>query len=270
MKTALKISLVSNVGLLAGLIFVSSGLKQPREAAPVVAAAGTKAEAAAPLSAALPPATPIAAHVEPVPFRWSQLWAKDYHIYVKNLRAAGCPEATVRAIVTADVHALFEPRAEALQKELSDLAHGSWSAQLANYDSEQALKARLCALPDQEAAEVADLLGLKPAPVEVAATIQPVRRRQRPVSPPLAFQNVDLSALNLSDNQKQAIANIQADFLQRVGGVDQDPNDPAYQARWRQAQPEADNMLMAQLGANGYAQYQALANQSMSSQAQQQ
>src|ERR1700753_972204 len=37
--------------------------------------------------------------VQPAAFRWSQLDAPDYHVYVKNLRGIGCPEATIRAIV---------------------------------------------------------------------------------------------------------------------------------------------------------------------------
>lgn len=48
-------------------------------------------------------------------FRWSQIESEDYAKYVKNLRSVGCPEATIRDILEADINQLFESRyAEAL------------------------------------------------------------------------------------------------------------------------------------------------------------
>jgi hypothetical protein len=48
------------------------------------------------------------------PFHWRQVESEDYRQYVANLRAIGCPEATVRDIVVADVNGLFSSRARAL------------------------------------------------------------------------------------------------------------------------------------------------------------
>lgn len=36
------------------------------------------------------------------PFQWSQLESANYATYISNLRAVGCPEQTVRDIITAD------------------------------------------------------------------------------------------------------------------------------------------------------------------------
>lgn len=52
-------------------------------------------------------------------FHWSQLESSHYHHYVANLRAIGCPEQTVRDIITADVNSLFAPRVRALVDEPS-------------------------------------------------------------------------------------------------------------------------------------------------------
>ncbi len=53
----------------------------------------------------LPSAVPAepAATATPVTFRWSQLEAGDYPTYMRNLRVVGCPEETVRDIITAAV-----------------------------------------------------------------------------------------------------------------------------------------------------------------------
>jgi len=48
------------------------------------------------------------------PFHWSQLESEDYRVYAANLRALGCPEATVRDIIIADVNELFSRRVEEL------------------------------------------------------------------------------------------------------------------------------------------------------------
>lgn len=274
MKTVLKISLILNIGLIASLEFIY--LAACHRKAPTVATSpslAAKAATTAPSTGVLTPTTQIPTRAEPIPFSWKQLYALDYHDYVKNLRAVGCPEATVRAIVAADVHAAYSVRANEIEKQLSDFDNSSWTNRVAVFKEEGSLKDELQEMPEAEAAEVADLLGLKPA---MAETAQPSRRGSlvppvQPASPPLVFQKIDSSALNLTEDQEQAIAGIQQDFLQQVGGRNQNPSDPAYQARWQQAQSASDAMLQAMLGYDAYSQYQVLAAQkSLENQAEQQ
>ena len=55
---------------------------------------------------------------EPIPtpsaatpaFRWSQLEAGDYPTYIARLRAIGCPEETIRDLITADVASQYEEK----------------------------------------------------------------------------------------------------------------------------------------------------------------
>ena len=47
-------------------------------------------------------------------FHWSQLESEDYRVYAANLRALGCPEATVRDIIIADVNELYSRRVNEL------------------------------------------------------------------------------------------------------------------------------------------------------------
>ncbi len=193
------------------------------------------------------------------PFHWSQLYSSDYHVYVKKLRAIGCPEPTLRAIVTADVDSVYQIITSRLEHTLAGLATNSWSAQLASANSEAALRVALQKIPGEQAAKIADLLGLKPVSTvnKVTSTLD------IPLTPPLALQDLDLTALNLNAEQKQIIADVREDFLQKIGGAHQDTNDPAYRARWKQAQADADNMLEAELGSNLYSHYQLAGYQKM-------
>ncbi len=43
-------------------------------------------------------------------FHWSEIESPDYRTYIRNLRAIGCPEATIRDLITADLHALYQER----------------------------------------------------------------------------------------------------------------------------------------------------------------
>lgn len=45
-------------------------------------------------------------------FRWDQLESTNYWTYMANLRNIGCPEDTIRDIVRADVHTLYQRRLE--------------------------------------------------------------------------------------------------------------------------------------------------------------
>lgn len=200
------------------------------------------------------PAVPMSVSTGEMPFRWSQLDAKDYHVYVKNLRAVACPEPTVRAIVTADVDSVYQIFANQLEQKIADVENGSWSNQLMAAGSEPALKEALQRIPAEEAAKIADLLGLKPA-------LAPGANPDIPIAEPLVLENVDLSTLNLDADQTQMIASVRQNFLQEVGDTNQAGSDPAFMARWRKAQYKADNELMAFLGYQTYNQYQLKANE---------
>ena len=191
------------------------------------------------------------------PFQWSQLYSSDYHIYVKNLRATGCPEPTVRAIVIADVDSVYQLFANQMEKKLSALEGGSWSKQVGAYSSESAWRVALQKIPDEESAKIAELLGLKPAPEQVATSPRIVATPSSPTGPlPLALQDINLSTLNLNADQKQLIADLRQQFRQQVGDPIQDQSDPAYLARLKKAQPEMDGILKAMIGTSAFENYQ--------------
>ena len=251
MKVIFRISGWLGLILAGGL--VSWAINHPgtmREGSPV-ASPGMVAPVANP--PAMVPPTPAPA--APAPFHWSQLDASDYHVYVQNLRAIGCPEPSVRAIVTADVAAVFDQRRRRLEQKLADLKGGSWSAQLESANEQQSIQGELQAIPGGITAMINDLLGIKPSPVATAPAAAPVTL-------PLALQTFDLTALKLDSGQLQAMQDLRQRFLDQTGGTAPDPNDALAVARWQKALAESDDQMAGFLGSEAYQnmQLQALAN----------
>ena len=253
MKLTLKISIILNLVLLGGLVFIREN--QHREGATSALLAGTNAQPPAQAVAVSVP--PIVQQAEQQPFRWSQLESTDYRTYIKNLRDIGCPEATLRAIVTADVHDLYQKRHQELEQKLADINNSPWPEQFKSFNSQQALKAELQKLPGEEASEIVGLQQEGAVDTTSSSQVSSGRNNSQntPVLP-LVFQNVDLHALNLSDQQIQAINNLRQSFMDAIGGPNQDPQDPAYLERWQKAQPETDSMMRSMLGVTVWEDYQ--------------
>jgi len=57
-----------------------------------------------------------AAAARAAPFDWRQVESEDYKQYLANLRAIGCPEKTIKDIITADVNDLFASRMAAVTR----------------------------------------------------------------------------------------------------------------------------------------------------------
>lgn len=249
MNRLLKVSISLNLALAGGMMWIWLERHPVSQAVP---------KTLPPTNAGAAIAPPVTSGAALEPFRWSQLEATDYHIYVKNLRGIGCPEPTLRAIVTADVHAACQVQARELEGKISALGAVSWTNQISADDTKAALDSELQQIPAEEAAMINDLLGYQPVPAKVANKRQP--KPDRPIALPLAMQEIDPTVMNLNDGQKQVIAEIRQNFLEQVGGANQDPTDPAYLERWQRAQPAADAMMRGMLGTSFYQFYQLAAS----------
>lgn len=95
-----------------------------------------------------------------------------------------------------------------------------------------------------------------PALTPIAASIRRDRSQTQPILMPLVFQEVDLSKLGLGDEQVAAIADLRERFLDDVGGLGQNPNDPVYLQKWLKSQPEIDSDLRAMIGVTAFQNYQ--------------
>jgi hypothetical protein len=262
MKAMLKASILLNLALLGGMIFV---LANQREKETALTHGLTVANAPEPAEAVPVPVAPasVQSDVEAAPFRWSRLVsAKDYRTYIANLRAIGCPESTIEDIVRGDTQRAFSW--ERRQLNLDGSGKGPWS---------QAREMQL----------VSGLLrgqsSIAPAALEPGAKnpIGPNSDGEVALSYPLFLQDVNWNAVGFAADQRAAIAQVRQQFQSEINNLNQSPGNTANQnagagdtahpsanpnpsdstglTQWQTALQNADDQLQALLGAQGYEAY---------------
>lgn len=91
-------------------------------------------------------------------FDWRQVESPDYRTYIQNLRATGCPEQTVRDIVTADVvQAYTGKRSEIAGAAYRDFKY--WSTDLAEAERRDELQRQRRAVDEEMGSALGQLLG---------------------------------------------------------------------------------------------------------------
>jgi len=288
MKATLRISIWLNLALLGGVIFI---LVHQRKGG-VVAAPPTSSETKPPVPVAAAPAPAKLLETESEPFHWSQLVSsKDYRIYVANLRASGCPEATVEDIVRGDTGRAFSW--ERSQLGLDGSGVGPWSRQsemqlVASLLNERPSAAGTIALA-QSAENRMEANGVNGIGNEVAATTAKQRGAENqaqgngggevaenpaptqsaesaPPAYPLFLQSVNWSAFGFDTSQQAAIAQVRQQFLNQINTPNGNSSAPADSSpngngsaklpQWQTALQTADDQLRGLLGTQGYLAYQ--------------
>jgi len=89
----------------------------------------------------------------------------------------------------------------------------------------------------------------------------PAQKKESTSALPLVFQPVDRQAFKITPEQQEVLDRLQQEFLDQIGGPNQDPNDPQYLTRWKEAEPLIDEQLKAQLGQDFFLDYQIAAGQ---------
>ena len=109
---------------------------------------------------------------------------------------------------------------------------------------------------------------IDPALSSAAPTPQttPAQKKESTVPLPLVFQPVDSHAFKITPEQQEVLDRLQQDFLDQIGGANQDPNDPQYLARWKEAEPLIEEQLKQQLGQDFFLNYELAAGQQATSQ----
>jgi hypothetical protein len=248
-KGPLKLSILANVVLAALTIcltarvwITSSVLPQHPAVSPLTAEEAGRAQS--------PPA-------EAKPFQWSSLESTNYLTYIANLRGIGCPEQTIRDIITADVRSLHATQQRAVDSQRGALGSNRTASGAFDRDGLEAARRQL--LLEQDALVSALMEAGSSGPESGGVVIsRPTRERaqDRIVVIPLALKDVDPSDLKLDDRQIAVIAELRQKFQEDVGGPGQDPNDPAYLRRWQEAQRENDELFTGMLGGQFYLDYQ--------------
>jgi hypothetical protein len=254
MKTALKLSIVANIGLTGVVLWLMHRGQTGGAGVPIVSSSNVSVSADL-MTQPVSGETPRDSHKK---FQWNQLESPDYRAYIANLRAVGCPKQTIRDIITADVDSLYAARRQRLAAQVPD------GPPLVRANAQQALDSKLNTLYDEEASVLTALLSSPQDPAQQTVadnTVAPARTQRdqsqdNAISVPLVFQQLDPAALKLNDAQLNDLAYLRQKFQEDVGGPDQNPNDPAYLKRWQAAQPQNDRMLRAMLGNRVYDQFE--------------
>lgn len=229
---------------------------------------------------------------KPQPFRWQQLESPtDYRIYIANLRAAGCPEATIEDIVKGDASRAFSW--ERHQLGLDGSGTGSWSrfretqlvASLLAEPSAAGSTQRVTSQSDDGRGEIATTTvpassagdQRQPASTQVSEG-EAQNSDVSAASYPLFLQNVNWNGLGFSADQQTTIAQVRQQFLNATSGLTQNannaanpnsnlgnqgsasansgPDDPSALAQWQTALQNANEQLRDLLGSQSYMEYE--------------
>lgn len=197
----------------------------------------------------------------PGAFHWSQIEAADYPAYIANLRRIGCPEQTIRDIITADVASLNQEKRYEAPSEVSNAATAI--AQASSME-QSTLVNRLLETPQKNNFVHEDSSAMPNSavlPLEVAHSIvsspTPVLAREMvsasedEAKMPLAL--LEPPAKVKSDpEQLSQLEGLRKKFVQDVGGQNQNPFDPNYLHRWLKAQASSNDLFYTWFGQDAY------------------
>ncbi|MFZ4764874.1 MAG: hypothetical protein ACOYMN_07945 [Roseimicrobium sp.] len=224
-------------------------------------------------------------------FHWAQVESEDYAAFIGNLRRIGCPESTIRDIVQGELRTSYGERCAQLEKEIlrsptyqppaGKTRQQVLETRMRQVESEMnALTGSLMAQGSAPAvatsAAYASAVAVGPgiangvtngvatSAASTAAAVAP------PVRKPLVLAGVDLTAapaaapgttrptyagpgmMAVTPEQSAALGEMQEKFVADIGGPGQDPADPAYARRWRQAQTAADDLYRLRYGVDAF------------------
>ena len=159
---ALRISVLINLVLLAVVVYQA---RRFRDHLPALSSPGPQSATDASVtpnhsssSAAVPAQTEPSPELHAPTVNWSNLESADYNTYIANLRTLGCPEQTIRDIITADVAQTFSrQRAEILSAGGRDFHY--WNTKLMSPETAATIAQQKTLLDGRVQATLNELLG---------------------------------------------------------------------------------------------------------------
>jgi hypothetical protein len=204
------------------------------------------------------PAFPGASALSVPPFRWGQIASGDFQIYRDNLRAAGCPEKTIREIIQCVINQKFNPRRQAILASFQNqfwslLARGTFTRRQEIPQTEWGM--RLETLRVERQKQIDDVLGKNYPAIEPESS---PRRASADKQDSLAANwAADLAGFEPTEAEWQTITRLRSNF-------DQAPNDPGATRLTEDERQQEQAALEAKLaediknslGTERYAEYQ--------------
>jgi hypothetical protein len=243
----------------------------------------------------VPPSTIVSVAPKSSPFHWRQIDSDDFPTYVSNLRSIGCPESIIHDIVKGELAEIYAEKEKAAMapappiavrpKPTSAVRAGSQPMQTVlevRAERDQTLAALLApAGPakrlDSPSTHDAQPAAIAPSNLGSPQNIVQQTQTQAPVYPVFASHvlgstnssstspktrietnenGASPAAAPVSAAEQMALEKIQNDFVQAVGGADQDPTDPAYLEKWKAAQQMSDDQYKKFFGGRAYVRRQ--------------
>lgn len=243
----------------------------------------------------VPPSSILTATSEPTTFHWRQIDSDDFPTFVGNLRSIGCPESIIHDIVKGELTEIYAEKektavAPALPNEVrpnpsSAVSAGTLPRQTVfevRAERDQTLAALLApagAAKRLDSPSTHDVQPAEIAPSNLGSPQNMVQQTQAPAPVYPVFASHVLGSTNsgsaspksgsesnetgasptaapVSAAEQMALEKIQNDFVQAVGGADQDPTDPAYLEKWKAAQQMSDDQYKKFFGGRAYVRRQ--------------
>jgi hypothetical protein len=189
--------------------------------------------------------------------------SEEFTAYVSSLRASGVPESKVRELVSSKVAARYDEKQRTIE------------SRPATTDAARREKQRLLdELPRVQQAVVAQLLNERisitppanpalrvenPLPVTLnqATVAGPAKVATATAVPPLdpAVLVSPDPATPMSELQVAEWQRLEQDFIEQIGGPNQNPRDPKYRERWQTAQEISDEMFRQKFGTEAFLRF---------------
>ncbi len=202
--------------------------------------------------------------------------AKDYGRYIANLRAIGCPEATIEDIVRGDTDRAFSWERNQLGLDASSAGPWSRSREMQLVASLLGGQPPVGTMTRAQSTE-SSTDGNNSDEVAQASAPSPDTKTGSP-SFPLFLQNPNWGAMGFTAAQQAAIAQVRQQFQNETGSLNQNPggaasqnasvastagtpsnpnpSDSAALTQWEKALQNANDQLRDLLGAQGYMAYE--------------
>jgi len=175
-------------------------------------------------------------------WHWKDLDSEEFPTFIANLRSFGCPEQTIRDIVTAEINRDYDQKLADLNS--TQLASGQYALAKSKLDEE-----RLKVLDElfPSAGNHHAKLSNQGSTAQAGTESSPP---EQPVATPLVLLQPDPS-LHFDEAQMNAWKALQRNFMAKIGST-QNPYDPEYRKRWEEAQKDLDQAFQSKFGDDAF------------------
>lgn len=252
-------SFMMNLALLAALIVLWQGRREQ----PALTVSATSVQALRKSNKVKTPAAKAAA------FHWRLLDAPDFTTFVKNLRAIGCPELTIRDIVVGELMEIYEEKRQAVAATASGAL---LAAEISKLQTEQTqLLAHLTVSPTTTIPPVT-VAAVQSTPTATSGSKPdaPAGTVNQAISVPAAFTYGTTASTALTQDGSQvmltsgvngsqlppaattALQQMQSEFVAALGDTVRQPDSPLYRQRWNTAQRDSDERFSSLFGGDAF------------------